>query len=66
MTHICSRKDNLVQQHKDKFFFVINLLVPGPPRYSLVFYFQVTIQITDDLDRMTAKYMYGNNVLVCV
>ncbi len=46
--HICSRPDNLMQQHKDdqSFFFVINLLLPGSPRYSLVLYFQVRYSLS--------------------
>ncbi|ETV67107.1 hypothetical protein H257_16648 [Aphanomyces astaci] len=40
--HICARPDNVMQTVPDQpFAFVLNFLLPGPPKYSLVLYYHV-------------------------
>ncbi|RHY33948.1 hypothetical protein DYB32_001277 [Aphanomyces invadans] len=42
MEHICSRPDNVMQTVPNQpYAFVLNFLMPGPPKYSLVLYFHV-------------------------
>ncbi|KAF0693988.1 Aste57867_15101 [Aphanomyces stellatus] len=42
MEHICARSDNVMHTIPNQpFTFVLNFLLPGPPKYSLVLYYHV-------------------------